>query len=297
MYNANNYFNAATLRSILLKSNNKKDAEFLNTETNINLLDLVHQIYTARFRWNLEELGVDDNYIEQILFFRGFLVFYKDKKYGNLLLPAHITSYNVYNQPLTATIEGNDYSKEVEIGKEAIILRDSSILKPAIINSIEYIRKIADVRRSCEVYVKAMKKPLIFAINQDKKKSVDVFYNKFNTNENYIMINSKLFEDINYYQDSTHNSADLKGLYDYEQSLFYELLKTLGISTVQTEKKAQMTDDEIHKNDSFANIILNQNYDCRKSFCKKISEFAKINITCEIAQDLNSIKIDDIKSE
>lgn len=273
-------------------ANDPKNAQVLNLATAANELANIRQLYCSRYKWSSDNPNMPVNYIESMLFLNGMLAFFQDADYGWLLLPCSIKRLNVYGEPdqVTVMFPFQDKSNSVLNKGEFYLLRDNPANNIPYFTVQYYTRLIADVARSCEVYANGMKKPLIAAANFTNQQTKKQFMNNILMNESVVLLDEANLKDLGtalqVFQNSSHNAGDLKGLAMYKTDLYNECVAKLGITTPTVIKQAQVNKDEINKNDTMANIVLNGTYECRQEATKAIFDMAKISLTCELAADL-----------
>lgn len=288
-YYGDNYYNGRGLKrsfSRLWKNRqDHKNAEMINAYDKDNELNYILSIYISRFKWIGKPLEIfTPQYIERNLFFNGYLIAFKDKTKGFMILRGTPTGFNVYNEPTAYNVVGTNYQAVVS-AEDCVVIRDNPYMYAPIRIVDRYCDLIADTGRSCEVYANAMKKPVTVTGSFRKYLSIkQIFMNTFN-NEFFRVIDTKLFADtanpsLEYFQ-SDHNSTDLRGLFMYKKNLFDELLMKLGITSNMMNKGAQLTNDEVDHNNVMARLSLEMNYECREQATKQLSELAGEDIKCE----------------
>lgn len=269
-----------------------KNAAVLNKATAANELANIRQLYCSRYKWTCDDENIPVNYIESMLFLNGMLAFFNDADYGWMLLPCAVKKLNVYGEPSQVTVmfPFNDKANKVLEYGEFYLLRDNPANNIPYYTVQYYTRLIADTARSCEVYSKAMKKPVIIGGNFKTEKTRKEFIRNIYNNEEYVVVNEALLDDLGKLtitHNSSHNANDLKGLAMYKQDLYNECVSKLGITTPTVIKQAQVNKDEINKNDTMAHIILQGTLECRQEASAKIFEMAGINLKCELVPNLN----------
>lgn len=302
---ATNAFNSETLSYTGSKffdpdyATDPKNAKVLNLASAAIELNNIRQLYCSRFRWTSDNPNIPVGYIESMLFINGMLAFFEHKDYGWLLLPCAIKSYDVYGRPNSVTVMlpvANNPVIELQ-APDFYLLRDNPADNVPFFTVQYYTRLIADTARSAEVYAKAMKKPFMVTGNFKNATTRKQFIRNIINNEQFVIFDKSLLDDmsdIDVVQNTSHNAQDLKGLSMYKTELYNECVAKLGITTPTTIKQAQVTEDEINKNDSMANIVLNASYQCRQEATKAIFEKAGISLTCELAPDLSGAVTDAI---
>lgn len=282
-------------------ANDPKNAQQINLNTFQCEIANIRQLYCSRYNWTSDDPNLPVKYIESMLFQYGLMAFFHDDTYGWMLLPCTVVNINVYGEPSeVAAIYPTtaEVVRTLKIG-EFILLRDNPANNIPVATVSFYARLIADTARTCEVYVKGMKKPVIMAADFDSDKTKKQFIRNLYDNESYILVDRSTIDSmrgtLDVYQNSTHNAQDLKGIAMYKNDLYNECVARLGIVTPTILKQAQVNKDEINKNDTMANIVLSSTYRCRQEATKEIYEQSGISLTCEIAPDLSAGISDDTR--
>lgn len=303
---ASNYSNAQNLKTHGSKLDNTdiyndpKVAAILNRNamavTEMNIL----QLYTSRFKWECDDKTIPVEYIEYMLFYNGMLAFFESQEYGWLLLPCSILTVNVYGEPEEVSVAlpiGTKATINLKKG-DFILLKDNTAMNIPFITVQHYARMLADTERSCDVYARAMKKPFIISGNFKNSQSRKQFVQNIQNNETYVVIDESMVEatkEMKVMLDTSHSSEDLKGLQMYKQNMYNECIQKLGIVTPTVMKAAQVNEDEINKNDTMANIILDNCFSCREEINKRIFELSGITLKCTMPDNL--VKDEEVDEE
>ena len=303
---ASNYSNAQNLKVFGSKLNNAdvyndpKVAALLNRNAMAICEQNILQLYCSRFKWESSDNTMPTDYIEYMLFYNGILAFFWEEQFGWLLLPCSVLTVNVYGQPEEVSVALPIGTKAtVKLTKDQFVLvRDNSALNIPFVTVEHYSRMVSDTERTCDVYARAMKKPIIVSANFKNKKSREIFAQNIHNNETTVIIDESMIEAVNemkVLQNTSHSSEDLKGLLMYKQNLYNECISKLGVVTPTIMKAAQVNEDEINKNDTMANIILENAFACREEANRRIYEMSGISLTCRLADNL--VKDDDPDDE
>lgn len=305
-YSGSNISDALLLRRNLsyyiTGSKRRESTHLLNRLEYLYELDNVFNLYCSRFKWDLTELNVSDTYIDANLFYNAYMCFYNHPSLGWIILNANPTKWNIYNEPVELQLNGFDFTLSIpyEVNSEDAILIYDNPSRVAPFGYFSYYASvIADTARSCQVYANAMKSPTIIPSSFDKKKSAENFVTNINTNDPYVLVDSELFpdKDIEGNKDfksicMPHSGDGLKALYMYKKSLYEELLTRLGIDNTAVRKEAQVSDDEVNKNELLTQIHLMNAYDCRKKAIARMIELSGKNIKCEVIEPLENEESD-----
>lgn len=294
-----NAYNAVNLKLNYGRQTHSKareKSEFLNVLEYKRELNHVRQLFTGRYKWDMDSLNISNRYVEEKLFYHQFLCFHNHPLMGWIILPANPLEYNVYGEPTAFNLQGYNYSYDIEYdinSTESVLIYDNKSLNIPFIEFSRYAELISDVDRTCEVYANAMKKPLHIVTDFDNKKSAQLLFNSITRNDAFVSYDAKMFpKDANENPilqqfTSDHNANDLKGIYMYKKNVYEEMLSRLGIDCSSMRKAAQLTEDEVNKNESMCKLILSQAQECREEAVKKMNEISGLNIKCEPVADIS----------
>ncbi|HDL9610131.1 TPA: hypothetical protein PX826_004738 [Escherichia coli] len=258
---------------------------------------MIFQLYCSRFNWSCNKKEIPVDYIEHMLFFNGMCAAFNHRDYGWMILPCTIKTVNMFGQPSEITVSLPDHSENLTLNDFVLIKDNPSFTVPYGVVKY-YSRMIADTGRTLDVYVRAMKKPLIVDGDFKSQSTAKQFYKSLSRNENFIVIDKKYFKDtdkINIIQNTAHKAEDLKGIQMYKAGLYNECVARLGITTPTIIKQAQVNQDEINKNDAMTRVILDGSFKCRQKAIKEIYEKSEgaINLKCDMSEEITPDEKDD----
>lgn len=296
---ATNAVNARTLTTFTPYSDTDKfDHQKIRAQNAVTFqleFDHVIKLFTSRFKWDLSAFDVPNNYLENNIFYSGVMACFKHPFYGYLLMPCSISRYNFMGLPVEIIIQA--FTSFDMIGfpyttTEFVLMYDNPAMTLPVSLFRKYAFDVSDVARSCEVYQNGMKKPIIMAGNFNKAATLNRIVNQKLSNEYYVTLDTStlkdngLSPDLKPFFNTSHNAADLKGLFMHKQNLYDEMLRKMGICSNTINKAAQVNNEEVNKSDTMAKLVLASSLECRLEANRKIAEFAGKNITCEIPIEL-----------
>lgn len=303
--NGSNAYDAINLKlnyGRYTSSKAREHSENLNVLEYRRELNHVRQLFTGRYKWDMDSLLISNRYIEEKLFVHQFLCFHNHPLLGWVVLPAAPLEYNVYGEPTVLALNGYNYSYEIEYSvdsEDSVLIYDNKALNVPFIEFSRYSEIIADLDRTCEIYSNAMKKPVHLATNFDNKKSARMLFNSITRNDALVTYDIDMFpkdaadNPIITQFTTDHNANDLKGLYMYKKNIYEEMLARLGIDCSSIRKEAQLTEDEVNKNEDLCRLILMQATECRQEAVKRMNEISGMHIVCEPVADIS--EFDDYK--
>lgn len=251
--------------------------DLLNDLTFKILFDKFKLIAINTFKWEGLPEGIDERFIEEVLFENGKVLFFKDPEMSFMCLPAEDgNKLNVYNQPLSYRAIGLNYNKEYSRDNCVLIENNKLKIKTADIVMF-YVNKLTEAERTMDVNVKANKTPIIFACDD---KDVLTFKRIFQQVDGNV---PSIFADKNLNLDSIQ-AFDTKvkflcnELMDYKKAVENELLTFLGFNNIPVEKRERLITDEAKSNNELIQSFVELQLEARQRACDKINTMYKLNI-------------------
>lgn len=226
------------------------------------------EICTNRFRWEGLPDEIDRRFLELQLFRQALCVFFWDKEYDRYfaLRGSGMGRWNFYDNPTTFNVVGNGMiTRLLEAGKPLLdakgnVLRESCI--PIWANTLRvpdadivYLQstKLADVERTIEIALIAMRKPYLFAIDDNEKQTFINVWRQVQEGQPAIFGTNSLGDGL----DEKIKLFDLKidkelvlNLQIAKSKIWNETMTLLGINNANQEKRERLVADEVSANDS-----------------------------------------------
>lgn len=222
-----------------------------------------------------EDTGIDFEYVEESLMDKGRVVWFKDKKNGEMILQGSGTEdRNVYNKPTAYQVNGVNFQKKVK-ASESVLIKNNIIGMPLFDILYDYADQIANLRGAQDVNVEVNKMP--YMIVGDEKSVTTIQTKVKNIKENKLLIvGTKAGLENPMQVMVTGAKLMLKELQDHKNSLFGEVLTILGIDNLNIDKKERNTVDEVNANNEMIMMFGEAMLASRQKAMKEISEMSGI---------------------
>ena len=254
--------------------------DLMNELTFKTIYDKYKMISMNAFKWSGLPEGIEERHIERYLFEHGKAIFFKDPDMSLMCLEAQDgAQLNVYGDPLNYLAVGFGYNKTYN-KDDCVIIANNKLKIPTHDFVMFYTNKLTEAERTMDVNVKAVKSPIIFAVDD---KDVLTFKRLFQQVDGNV---PALFADKGLNLDNIQcfdTKAKFLGndLMNYKKAIENELLTFLGLNNLPSEKKERLITDEANSNnqliDSFADLQL----ESRQLACERINEMFGLNVTVE----------------
>lgn len=256
-------------------------------------------IFITRFKWNNLPFGMTSRIIEEQLFENGKLLFFKDKKMGlgYLVLPVQpFDSVNVYGEATRYNVYGKSYNDQLTID-DGVLIKNTYTMTPPNIYVTNYVNRIVDLDLAIEVNINATKQPIIAEGDEKSLLSLKNMYNQIIGNE-LVIFKNKL-KDVGEGL-TVHNTNVIyyaKDYYDMKKNYENELLTYLGIDNSNIDKKERNLVDEVNANNEIINDNLYKMLKTRQEACEEINKMFGLNISVELANDVEPVTAVNEESE
>lgn len=265
--------------------------DLLNDLTYKTLFNKFKLMSINEFEWKGLPEGIEERYLENLLFEYGKALFFRDPGMSYMCLQAQQgAQLNVYGEPLNWNAIGLNYNKPYKADK--CVLIENNKLRIATKDFVMfYVNKLAEAERTMDVNIKACKTPIIFAVDD---KDVLTFKRLFQQVDGNV---PAIFADKNLNIDSIQafdTKASFMGneLMDYKTSVENELLTFLGINNLPTDKKERLITDEANSNNQLIESFFELQQEARQRAADKINEMYGLNVTVERRQKENVEGVD-----
>lgn len=272
----------------------KSVAEQINDLTYTDYYYRLMLLARTVFKWNNLPKGIDEKWIEQYLYTDGMCVFYKDKENGLGYMVARCNrtgNLNHYDEPTRLQPIATNYThKELENNEDCILIRNNDEMIPTIYTIKMYAYRLADISRTIDININAMKTPILIKCTEKQKQSLKRVYKNWNGNEPVTFADKTL--ELNTFEVlKTDAPIVFDKLQIQKHSIWNECMTFLGINNANMDKRERLVDDEVQANNEQVELSVHVMLKAREQACKLINEKFGTNISVEIRK----LEIEDIE--
>lgn len=257
-------------------------SDLLNDLTFRTIFEKYKQLAMSRFKWTgLDELNIEERYVERELFSNGICGFYDDPQFKYVALKAHpVGVMNVYGDTLQYNLIGHGYVKNVN--RTDLVIIENNINRLATEPFVMfYVNKLAEAERTMDVNIKANKTPIVFACDDKDKLSFMRMFQMVDGNVPAIYADKQMNPD-------SIKAFDTKvkflgnDLMDYKKAVEGELLTFLGVNNNPVEKRERLITDEANANNDLIGSFLQLQLEARQRACEEINSKYGLNVSVEL---------------
>lgn len=264
-----------------------KENEFMNNETFIQIYDMLKSYHLNLFEYkNLPET-IPEFYIEQCLFEKGRICFFKDYKLDILLaLPVNtVAPFNVYGEATRYQIisDYNSY-RRFRRPSTAVIMYNNRLRKNSASMCQLYAMRVAESQRTADVNLNAQKTPIILLTDDDQLLAMENLFNEYRGNAPLIIGNKNLLSSESL--KSIDLKCEFKGeqIMTYKRELLNEYFTFIGINNANVDKKERMITGEVESNNDQVEHARINMLRARVEAVDKINKMFGTNITVKFSE-------------
>lgn len=284
-----------------------ENAKYFTSVTYSTWFNRLYNMAISRFEWiNLPDT-CNEKFIEQVLFFNGFMVGYKDTALNSyLIMPCTNNSVlDIFGYPAKVNAYGyNGYIAQnltpytITLGQEttnadAALLYANYSRCPDLPAVLYFARKLTKIDRTIDVNINVQKTPYIISCGENQRLTVANMFKQVDNFEPAIMTTK--FYGLN--GEKPINVMDLKPpfvadkMQVLKRQVYQEALTYLGIEANTSEKAERQVTEELTANMGETESMRQSPLASRKQFCKEFNKIYGTNIDVKFRSDLQLSQI------
>lgn len=268
------------------RKTNFEESLAMNDYTYIQYAYRLMELSISMFEWkNLPE-GIDERFLEMVLFTDGQAVFFKDDELGNYLALQCLINgkLNVYRIPIRRrAFAVNGYHKQLT-DKDSVIIFNNMLHTNSWLDVKMFAKRLYNLDRIIDVNANAQKTPILIKGNETQRLTLTNLYKEYDGNAPVIFADKSL--DMNALQVlSTQAPYVADKIYQLKTQIWNEALTYLGISNVSFQKRERMVSDEVTRSQGGTVASRYSRLNARRQACEQINKMFGLNIECDFRED------------
>ena len=247
----------------------------------------------GRFKWINLPKEIDERFLELVLHRNALSLFFFDPTYDRYmaLSGSGSGSWNMYDNPTEFTAIGPGYSQRLRAGAtpkdydagmyDCVPIWANYMRTPDWDVIYLYATKLAEVERTIEINLKAMRTPFLFTVDDNERLTFQNIWRQIQDGQPAIFGTNTLGESINDKVNLFSMPIDrelVPNLQIAKTRLWNECMTMLGINNANQDKRERMVADEVSSNNSQITIARNISMEARKYAVKQINDRYKLDI-------------------
>lgn len=268
------------------KKTNFEESLAMNDCTYIQYAYRLMELSISMFEWkNLPE-GIDERFLEMVLFTDGHAVFFRDDELGDYLALQCLINgkLNVYRIPINRrAFAVNGYQKQLT-DKDSVIIFNNMLHTNSWLDVKMFAKRLYNLDRIIDVNANAQKTPILIKGNEQQRLTLMNLYKEYDGNAPVIFADKSL--DMNALQVmSTQAPYVADKIYQLKTQIWNEALTYLGISNVSFQKRERMVSDEVTRSQGGTVASRYSRLNARRQACEQINKMFGLNIDCNFRGD------------
>lgn len=271
------------------RKTNFEESLSMNNYTYMQYAYRLMELSISMFEWkNLPE-GIDERFLEMVLFTDGNAVFFKDDELGDYLALQCLINgkLNVYRIPIKRrAFAVNGYQKQLT-DKDSVIIFNNMLHTNSWLDVKMFAKRLYNLDRIIDVNANAQKTPILIKGNEQQRLTLTNLYKEYDGNAPVIFADKSL--DMNALQVmSTQAPYVADKIYQLKTQIWNEALTYLGISNVSFQKRERMVSDEVTRSQGGTVASRYSRLNARRQACEQINKMFGLNIDCDFRENYQS---------
>lgn len=268
------------------RKTNFEESLAMNNYTHMQYAYRLMELSISMFEWkNLPE-GIDERFLEMVLFTDGHAVFFRDDELGDYLALQCLINgkLNVYRIPIKRrAFAVNGYQKQLT-DKDSVIIFNNMLHTNSWLDVKMFAKRLYNLDRIIDVNANAQKTPILIKGNEQQRLTLTNLYKEYDGNAPVIFADKSL--DMNALQVlSTQAPYVADKIYQLKTQIWNEALTYLGISNVSFQKRERMVSDEVTRSQGGTVASRYSRLNARRQACEQINKMFGLNIECDFRED------------
>jgi hypothetical protein len=246
-------------------------------------LRILQELSLSRITWIGLPDTIDERFLELTLFNRGLAIFYWDEEFNKYmaLRGSGAGVVNMYDNPTKFIVTGNTIipSKTLD-GNECVPIWNNRLRLPDWELVHAYAVKLAEMDRTIELEIKALRHPFVITVDDSQKQSMIQAYRMVSEGQPVIFGTNALSEALESMQvlDMKQHPDNLINMMIAKTRIWSECMTMLGINNTNVEKRERMVAGEVSANDSQVLMIRNGLLNPREQAADEINRLYGLDV-------------------
>lgn len=278
------------------------ESSITNDRTFIDYYYRLSQIALNMFSWENLPSSMNQEYLEQTLFYFGKCSLLYSDKYGFINTKCSSNGQvNIYGLPTKFNCYSFDFQEHRKLytglknttgekdTEQAILVRNNIDMIPTA-QSIElFAYRLYNAERTMDTNIILQKMPFFIACEDSQKLTFQNLFCQIEGNK-VVVYGEKNGVDLNSIRSiKTETPFICDKLSDYKKEIWNDFLTFLGINNLQVEKKERLISDEANSNNEVINYNLMARLKYRQIACEQFNELFGTKISVKLNSDLKNI--------
>jgi hypothetical protein len=252
------------------------------------------EIACARFTWTGLPDTIDVRFLELTLFRQALSIFYFDKEFDRYfaLRGSGSGPINMYDNPTQFRVMGNTMVNKTLSAKNCVPIWANFLRQPDWDIALIYASKLAEIDRTIEIDLMALRHPFILVANDNERLSIVNAFRQVQEGQPVIVTTNALGDNL----DAKFKLLDMKldvqlvpNLQVSKTKIWNECMTFLGINNANQEKRERLVASEVAANNSQVMMARNVALDSRRDAAERINKMYDLDVKVHWNVDIDNI--------
>lgn len=247
----------------------RSDSHINNILSYNDYYNRLRQLATSIYKWEGLPETCNARYIENQLFFTGFVGFCRHDIFGLINSGGAMLDFNVYDEPTKFQASNRAFTRTFDYDN-FVVCRNNIDCIPTAATMLMFATRLNEIERTLDNNVIMQKTPYIIRCSDKNKLSWENIYGKVKNNEPAIFVDKAFaIDDVQVLPTQTPFLAN--ELLEYKHSVWAEALTFLGINNVNFEKSSHLLEAEVNANIEHVSTSAKAMYEYRKECANELN--------------------------
>lgn len=264
---------------------------WLNNATYASWFNRLYSVAISVFKWNNLPETIDPRFLEIVLFWQGFGVWFTDEIMGQLFLPmATCSNFDVYGYPRERQAVSYDYTSRMLTPADSVLMYDNSSRMPIAATIKLFAQRLYQLDGAIDVNCSAQKTPVIILCDKQEQLSLENLYMQYEGNMPVVFGSKNLnLDGFKVLKTDAPFVADRMQV--IKRQLLEEVLTILGVEANTNDKAERLVSNEITSNMGSTEALRLNRLKSRQLAAERINRIFGTNISVEFDSNLQLAQI------
>ena len=231
------------------------------------------QLAMSVYEWQGLPPEIDQRFLEMCLYERGLSVFFYAEDYEKYFACSGSPNggVNMYNNPIGYIAYGASGFRRYMTAEQCVPIWNNYLRTPEILGMKVYARRLANIDRTIDVNLNALKTPILLNVPETKRLTMENLVRQWNGNEPVIMGIDGMIDpkDMEYLTPNVPNHVI--ELFEAKQTVWSEIMTYFGIDNTNIQKAERVQSAEVRSNNGQIEASRLTRLNIRREACKEIN--------------------------
>ena len=251
---------------------------WINNQTFSAWFNRLYSMALSTFEWTGLPSTVDPRFLEMVLFWRGFGVYFADEVMGQLFLPmATASQLDIYGYPILRQAVSYNYTSKFLSNEDSVLIYDNLARAPLAQTMRMYAMRLWQIDCAIDVNANAQKTPVLSLCDTKERLSLENLYQQYNGNMP-VIFGSKGLDPSSFTVLKTEAPFHGQELQALKRQIMEEALTYLGIEANTNDKAERLVSNEITSNMGGIESMRLNRLTSRQQAVEKINKMFGLNV-------------------